>query len=90
MEIDKELEAWYDATQRIRNIVAAEFILVLNYIEHSHEKRSAEIKKRLEEAENGTYPTDDYICSLMHRNIANKPHQQEDVKFIKNLMKAYR
>ena len=90
MKIDKELEAWYDATQRIRNIIAAEFILVPNYIELSHKERSAAIKKRLAEAENGTNPTDDYIRSLMHRHIANKPHQNEHVEFVKSFMKACR
>jgi len=90
MEISNELREWYDATQKIRNIIAAEFILVPNYTELSHGERSAAIKKRLAEAENGINPTDDYIRSLMHRHIANKPYQREDVGFVKSFMKTCR
>lgn len=87
MEIPADIEKWGDTVQRIRNVVAAEFILIPNYLELTAVERAEAIKKRLEDANNGINPPDDYIRSLMHRHIANKPHQKEHMEFIKKFMK---
>lgn len=88
IEVPDDIEKWNDVVQRVRNIIAAEFILVPNYLECSDEERSNVIKKRLEDAEKGIDVPDDYIRSLMHRHIANKPRQKEYVEFLKSFMKS--
>ena len=85
MEYSEELEEWYGAMQKIRNIVAAEFILVQDYTELTDEERSAAIKMLVEN--NDQKIKDPYIRSLADRHINNKPHQRELVEFVKSYMK---
>lgn len=81
------LGEWYDATQKIRNIIAAEFLL--GYNDLPQEERAAAIKKHLQEVEEGAVSADKYMRTLMHGHVANKPQQYAYVEFIKSFMKAH-
>lgn len=85
MEYSEELEEWYDAVQKIRNLMAAEFILVPNYLELSDDERSAVIKERYNSTENGI--KDPYLRTLAERHMNNKPNQKELIEFVKSYMK---
>ena len=87
MEYSEDLEEWYEATQKIRNIIAAEFFVVPNYTECSDEERIEMVKKRFEEAQKGINDPGEYIRTVMQRHINFKPHQKELIEFVKNYMK---
>lgn len=87
MEYSEELEEWYEATQKIRNIITAEFFVVPNYTECSDEERIEAVKKRFEEAQKGINDPGEYIRTVMQRHINYKPHQKELIEFVKSYMK---
>lgn len=87
MEYSEELEEWYEATQKIRNIITAEFFVVPNYTECSDAERIEAVKKRFEEAQKGINDPGEYIRTVMQRHINYKPHQKELIEFVKNYMK---
>ena len=87
MEYSLELEEWYEATQKIRNIIAAEFFVVPNYTECTDVERTLTVKKRLEEAQRGINDPGDYIRTVMQRHVIYKPYQKELIDFVKNYMK---
>ena len=87
MEYSEELEEWYEATQKIRNIITAEFFVVPNYTECTDEERIEAVKKRFEEAQKGINDPGEYIRTVMQRHINYKPHQKELIEFVKSYMK---
>lgn len=87
MEYSADLEEWYETTQKIRNIITAEFFVVPNYTECTDEERIEAVKKRFEEAQKGINDPGEYIRTVMQRHINYKPHQKELIEFVKNYMK---
>ena len=87
MKYTEDLEKWYEATQKIRNIIAAEFFVVPNYTECSDEDRIEAVKKRLEEVNQGINDPGEYIRTVMQRHVNYKPHQKELIDFVKSYMK---
>ena len=87
MEYSEELEEWYEATQKIRNIITAEYFVVPNYTECSDDERIEAVKKRFEEAQKGINDPGEYIRTVMQRHINYKPHQKELIEYVKSYMK---
>lgn len=83
-----DIEEWYGITQKLRNVVAAEYILVKGYTELSCEERMAKIQARLDEARINGSLKDDYVGKLMQGYSELKPHQADYVEYLKKFMKS--
>ena len=86
--IGEDIEEWYKITQKLRNIVAAEFFNVPKFTEKTSAEREDFLQKRYEEIQNGTYKTDAYFTSLIEAYVKEKPHQAEYIELLKQFMKA--
>ena len=86
--ISEEVEEWYKITQKLRNIIAAEYFNVPNYTEKTDAEREEYIRKRYEEIQNGTYKTEAYFASLMESYVTEKQHQKEYIEFVKQFMRG--
>lgn len=84
----EDIEAWYDTTQKLRNIITAEYLTVPNYTDLNDSERRAIVKKKYEGMKDGTYCPDSYFAFLIEAYMVNKPHQTEYVDFVKQFMKG--
>jgi len=86
--VPDDIEAWYGVTQKIRNIITAEFLNVPNYIEKSNLERREHIQKLYEKIKCGTYNPDAYFTMLITSYVTEKQHQAEYIEYVKRFMKA--
>ena len=87
-DVADDVEAWYQLTQKIRNIITAEYLNVPNYIDKSSHERQDYILKLYEKIKNGTYKTDAYLTSLINSYVTDKQHQAEYIECVKQFMKT--
>ena len=86
--IEDNVEAWYGVTQKIRNIITAEFLNVPNYIDKSSLERQEHIQKLYEEIRSGAYNPDAYVASLINSYVTEKQHQAEHIEYVKQFMRT--
>ena len=86
--VTDDVEAWYKVTQKLRNIITAEFLNVPNYIEKSSGERQEHMKKLYEGIKNGTYKPDDYFAMLINSYAMEKQYQSEHIEYVKRFMKS--
>ena len=84
----EDLEAWYKLTQKLRNVIAAEFLNVPNYLEKTGLERQAYIQDLHKKIENGEHHPGAYFESLINSYVTDKEHQAEYVERVKQFMKT--
>ena len=90
-ESTKELDEWYDTVQKLRNVIAAEYLAGVNYLELTDEERYAAMSAKHDAIERGESDLGiytEYIGSLICRYLESKPHQAEYIEFVKEFMKS--
>lgn len=82
-----ETEEWHVVTQKLRDVVTAEYFASPEYLKLSDEKRICAVREKVDMVDKGQLELGDYVEGLMRRYLENKPHQAEYISFLKNYMK---
>ena len=85
-----EIEEWYSMTQRLRNVIAAEYLMVPKYATMPDSERVAEMAKKYDELISDTREDMQYLKFLAELYPQNKPYETELIAGIKRIMKAGR
>lgn len=83
----EKIEEWYDKTQRLRNVIAAEYFMLPEYATMTDEERiiaMADIHEKIMSGLRGTTP---YFKSLVEAYPKNKPHEAQLIEWLKGFMK---
>ena len=86
-DIPPEVEEWYGITQKLRNVVTAEFFATPDYLTLSDSERFEAVKTQVEKIDNKLAEFGDYVEGLFRRYLENKPRQTEYIEAVKRLMK---
>ena len=87
-EISADIEEWYGITQKLRDVVTAEFFASPDYLKMTAEERFDAVKAQVEKIDNKLVDFGDYVGGLFRRYLENKPCQAEYIEAVKQLMKA--
>lgn len=87
LDFSLETEEWYTVTQKLRDVVTAEYFASPEYLKMSDTERFKTVKEKVDMIDNGQLEMGDYVEGLMRRYLENKPHQSEYVNYLKNFIK---
>ena len=82
------IEKWYSLTQKIRDVVAAEYFSSPDYLKMTSEERFDLIKSLVEKMNQKPVDDGDYVGGLFRRYLVNKPHLAEYIDAVKQFMKS--
>ena len=83
-----EIEEWHSMTQRLRNVIAAEYLMVPKYATMPDSERVAEMAKKYDELISDTREDMQYLKFLAELYPQNKPCEPELIEGIKRIMKS--
>ncbi|MBQ4070804.1 MAG: hypothetical protein IJD51_00110 [Clostridia bacterium] len=82
-----DVEAWYSDVQRLRDVVATEYLLISDYLSLTDAERVAAIAKMKEAIDAGECRMLPYFVGLVEGYVENKPREAELVESVKRFMK---
>ena len=82
------IEEWYSLTQKIRDVVAAEYFASPDYLKMTAEERFDLIKSLVEKMNQKPVDDGDYVGGLFRRYLVNKPRLSEYIDAVKQFMKS--
>lgn len=83
-----EIEEWYSVTQKVRNIMATEFLMLPRDRIMTDAERQAAALKRYADMKAGTYSPGNYCSMLLEEYVTEKSRQTELIETVKHLMKC--
>ena len=87
-EIPADIEEWYELTQKIRDVVTAEFFASPDYLKMTAAERFDTVKSQVEKIDRGLVDFGDYVGGLFRRYLVNRPHLAEYIEEAKQFMKT--
>ena len=86
-DIPTDVEKWYGITQKIRDVVTAEFFASPEYLTLSDNERFEAVKAQVKKADEKLVDFGEYVEGLFRRYLENKPRKAEYIEAVKQLMK---
>ena len=87
MDISADIEEWYALTQKIRDVVTAEFFASPDYLKMTDEERFDAVRSQVERIDKGLADFGDYVDGLFRRYLIDKPRLEEYINAVKHFMK---
>ena len=87
MEISADIEEWYSLTQKIRDVVTAEFFASPDYLTMTDEERFDAVRSQVERIDKGLADFGDYVGGLFRRYLVDRPRLSEYINAVKQIMK---
>jgi hypothetical protein len=86
-EISADIEEWYTVTQKIRDVVTAEFFASPDYLTMTDGERFDAVRMQVERIDKGLADFGDYVGGLFRRYLVDRPRLSEYINAVKQLMK---
>ena len=87
-EIPADVEEWYALTQKIRDVVTAEFFASPDYLKMTAEERFDAVRSQVERIDKGLADFGDYVGGLFRRYLTDRPRLAEYIEEAKRFMKS--
>lgn len=87
-DFSPEMNEWYDITQKLRNIVTAEYFTIPDFVNLTAEERLAFAQKQHDDIKAGRSDINGYFASLIESYIVDKPRQSEYIEHTRQFMKS--
>ena len=87
-EIPADIERWYDLTQKIRDVVTAEFFASPDYLKMTAAERFDAVKSQVEKIDGGLVDFGDYVGGLFRRYLIERPRLAEYIEEAKCFMRS--
>ena len=86
--VSADIEEWYAFTQKIRDVVAAEFFASPDYLKMTDAERFETVRSQVEKIDLGVVDFGNYVGGLFRRYLVDKPHLSEYIEAVKRFMKS--